>query len=59
LLGSVSWPGACTIQVNGTGTIAGNVACGTLSITAAVGAGTAVGSDSGISTALVEAVLIE
>ena len=59
LLGSVSWPGACTMQINGTGTIAGNLACGTLSMTAAVGAGTAIGSDSGISTALVEAVLIE
>jgi hypothetical protein len=59
LLGSVSWPGTCNIQVNGTGTIAGNVACGPLSLTAGVGAGLAVGSDSGISTALVEALLVE
>jgi hypothetical protein len=59
LLGSVSWPGTCNIQVNGTGTVAGNIACGALSVTAAVGAGIAVGSDSGIGTALVEAVLVE
>ena len=59
LLGSISWPGTCNIQVNGTGTVAGNIACGALSITAAAGAGIAVGSDSGISTALVEAVLVE
>jgi hypothetical protein len=59
LLGSVSWPGTCNIQVNGTGTIAGNLACGALSITAGAGAGIAVGSDSGIGTALVEAVLVE
>ncbi len=59
LLGSISWPGTCGIQVNGTGTIAGNVACGPLSLTAGAGAGIAIGSDSGISTALVEAVLIE
>jgi hypothetical protein len=59
LLGSVSWPGTCNIQVNGTGTVAGNIACGALSITAAAGAGIAAGSDSGIGTALVEAVLVE
>ena len=59
LLGSVNWPGACSVEVNGTGTIAGNIACGTLSLTAAVGAGTAVGSDSGVNTAVVEAALIE
>jgi hypothetical protein len=59
LLGSISWPGSCSIQVNGTATVAGSVACGTLSLTAAAGAGTAVGSDAGINTALVEAVLIE
>jgi hypothetical protein len=59
LLGTVSWTGTCNVQVNGTGTIAGNLACGPLSLTAGVGAGIAVGSDSGISTALVEAVLVE
>jgi hypothetical protein len=59
LLGTISWPGSCTIQVNATSTIAGNLACGPLSLTAAVGAGIAVGSNSGINTALVEAVLIE
>jgi hypothetical protein len=59
LLGSISWPGTCSIQVNGTSTIAGDVACGPLSLTGGAGAGIAVGSNSGISTALVEAVLIE
>jgi hypothetical protein len=59
LLGTLSWPGTCSVQVNGTGTIAGNVACGALSITGGAGAGIAVGSDSGIGTALVEAVLVE
>jgi hypothetical protein len=59
LLGTITWPGTCTIQVNGTGTIAGDIACGALSLRAAAGAGIAVGSDSGINTALVEAVLIE
>jgi hypothetical protein len=59
LLGSAFWPGTCTYAVNGTSTIAGTVSCGTLSISAGVGAGTAVGSDYGISTALVEAVLVE
>jgi hypothetical protein len=59
LLGSVSWPGTCNLQVNGTGTVAGDIACGALSITGGAGAGIAVGSDSGISTALVEAVLVE
>jgi hypothetical protein len=59
LLGSVFWPGACTDTVNGTSTIAGSLACGTLSVSAAAGAGTAVGGNYGISTALVEAVLVE
>jgi hypothetical protein len=59
LLGSITWPGTCSIQVNGTGTIAGDLACGPLSLTAAAGAGIAVGSNSGVSTALAEAVLIE
>jgi hypothetical protein len=59
LLGSIYWPGACTDAVNGTSTIAGSVSCGTLTMSAAAGAATAVGSDAGISTALVEAVLIE
>jgi hypothetical protein len=57
LLVSVYWPGTCTDTVNGTSTIAGTVLCGNLSISA--GAATAVGGDYGISTALVEAVLIE
>ncbi|TME24131.1 MAG: hypothetical protein E6I67_01380 [Chloroflexi bacterium] len=59
LLGSIYWPGACTDTVNGSSTIDGTISCGSLSVSAAVGAGTAVGSDYGISTALVEAVLVE
>ncbi|HYL07217.1 MAG TPA: hypothetical protein VEU76_01630 [Candidatus Udaeobacter sp.] len=61
LLGSVYWPstGTCTDTVNGTSTLDGTISCGTLSISAAAGAGTAIGSDYGISTALVEAELVE
>ncbi|HXC76322.1 MAG TPA: hypothetical protein VNU19_04660 [Candidatus Acidoferrum sp.] len=59
LLGSVYWPGTCTDSVNGTSTIAGTLSCGTLSISAGAGAGTAAGGDFGINTALVEAVLVE
>jgi len=59
LLGSVFWPGTCTYTVNGTSMLAGTLSCGTLSISAAAGAGTAVGGNYGISTALVEAVLLE
>ena len=59
LLGSVFWAGTCTDAVNGTSTLDGTISCGTLSVSAAVGAGTAVGSDYGINTALVEAELVE
>ena len=59
LLGSVAWSGTCTDTVNGTSTIAGSLACGTLSISAGAGAGTAVGGDYGVNTATVEAVLVE
>jgi hypothetical protein len=59
LLGSVYWPGTCTDDVNGASTIAGTVRCGTLSISAGAGAGTAVGGNFGINTALVEAGLVE
>jgi hypothetical protein len=59
LLGSIYWAGTCTDTVNGTSTIDGTVTCGTLSVSAAAGAGIAVGSDYGISTAVVEAVLVE
>jgi hypothetical protein len=59
LLGSIYWPGTCTDTVNGTSTIDGTLSCGSLSVSAAVGAGTAVGGDYSISTALVEAVLVE
>jgi hypothetical protein len=59
LLGSIDWPGTCTYAINGTSVIDGSVACGALSISAGVGAGIGVGSDFGISTATVEAILIE
>ncbi len=59
LLGSIFWPGICTDAVNGTSMIQGTVQCGTLSISATLGAGTAIGGDYGISTALQEAVLVE
>jgi hypothetical protein len=59
LLGSVYWPGTCTDTVNGTSTIAGTVFCGNLTVSAAAGAGTAIGGPYGIGTALVEAILVE
>jgi hypothetical protein len=59
LLGSIYWPGTCTDTVNGTSTIAGTLFCGNLTISAAAGAGTAIGGDYGIATSLVEANLIE
>jgi hypothetical protein len=59
LLGSIYWPGTCTDDVNGTSTIAGTLTCGTLSISAGAGSTTSVGSNYGINTALVEAVLVE
>lgn len=59
LLGSIDWPGTCSYQDNGTSMIAGTIACGTLSISAAAGAGTAVGGDAGINTAPAEATLVE
>jgi hypothetical protein len=59
LLGSIYWPGTCTDTVNGTSTIAGTLFCGSLSISAGAGAGTAIGGDYGIATSLVEAILVE
>ena len=59
LLGSMFWPGTCTDTVNGASRIYGTLACGSLSVSAAAGAGTAVGSDYGINTASAEAVLVE
>jgi hypothetical protein len=59
MLGSVFWSGTCTYVVNGTSRIDGSLACGNLSISSAAGAGIGVGSDFGVSTALVEALLIE
>jgi hypothetical protein len=59
LLGSIYWPGICTIDDNGTSMIAGTISCGTLTMSAAAGAGISVGSDAGVGTALVEAILVE
>ncbi len=59
LLGSIYWSGACTYAINGTSVIDGSLACGSLTISAGVGAGIGVGSDFGIGTANVEAILIE
>jgi hypothetical protein len=59
LIGSINWPGTCTIVDNGTSVVAGTISCGALSLAAVAGAGFTVGSDAGINTALVEAVLIE
>jgi len=39
--------------------LAGSIACGTLAVSAAAGSGISIGSDYGINTAVVEAVLIE
>lgn len=59
LLGSIYWPGTCTDSVNGASTIAGTIFCGSLSISSGAGAATAIGGTYGISTSLVEAVLVE
>ena len=59
LLGSVYWPGTCSYTANGDSLIAGTVSCTTLSVSAAAGSTVAIGSDYGINTALVEAVLLE
>ena len=59
LLGSIYWPGTCTDTVNGNSTIAGTLSCGNLSISAGLGAATAIGGDYGIATSLVEAILVE
>ncbi len=59
LLGSTYWAGTCTYTDNGLSLIAGSISCGTLSLSAAAGAGLAIGNDAGIGTALVEAILVE
>ncbi|HEY6876351.1 MAG TPA: hypothetical protein VI384_08335, partial [Candidatus Dormibacteraeota bacterium] len=59
LLGSIFWPGTCTYTDNGTSVLAGTISCGTLTLTASAGSGPGIGSDYGVSTAVVEAVLIE
>ncbi len=59
MLGSVFWSATCTYAVNGTSTVDGSLACGSLSMSAAAGAGIGVGSDYGINTATVEAILVE
>jgi hypothetical protein len=59
LLGTSYWAGTCTETFNGNSTIAGALSCATLSISAGAGAATAVGGDYGVSTATVEAILVE
>jgi hypothetical protein len=59
LLGSVYWPGICAYTDNGTSQVAGTISCGTLTVSASAGSGTAIGSDYGVTTALVEAILLE
>jgi hypothetical protein len=59
MLGTIDWPGTCTYKANGTASIAGSLACGNLTISAAAGTGIAVGSDAGLGTATVEAILVE
>jgi hypothetical protein len=59
LLGSITWPGTCTFVDNGTSMVAGTISCGALSLSAVANAGISIGSDFGINTAIVEAVLIE
>ena len=59
LLGSVYWPGTCTYADNGGSMIAGTIRCGSLTVSAAAGSGTAIGADYGINTAIAEAVLVE
>lgn len=59
LLGSIFWAGSATETFNGTSTVAGALTSGPLSISASVGAGTAIGSDYGVNTAIVEAILVE
>jgi putative Flp pilus-assembly TadE/G-like protein len=59
LLGSVYWPGTCTFTDNGGSMIAGTIRCGSLTVSAAAGSGTAVGGDYGINTAVAEGVLVE
>jgi hypothetical protein len=59
LLGSIYWPGTCTFAANGTSMVAGSISCGNLTLSAAAGAGTSIGSDYGIGISLVEAILVE
>ncbi len=59
LLGSIFWTGTCTYRVNANSTIDGTLSCGALSVSVTAGAGTAVGTDFGVSTAVVEGVLVE
>jgi len=59
LLGSIHFPGRCAYSANATSQIAGALRCGSLLLDASGGNTIAVGSDAGISTALVEAVLVE
>jgi hypothetical protein len=59
LLGSIYFPGSCLYSANATSQIAGAISCGSLLLDASGGNTSAVGSDAGINTALVEAVLVE
>ena len=59
LLGSIYWPGTCAYTDNGGSMIEGNIACGALTVAESSISAAAVGSDYGVSTALVEAVLVE
>jgi hypothetical protein len=57
LLGSIHFPGRCAYSASLTSQIAGAIRCGSLLLDG--GISIAIGGDAGISTALVEAVLVE
>jgi hypothetical protein len=59
LLGTISFPGSCSFYAVLTSQIAGAIRCGSLTIEAGPGNTVAVGSDAGINTAVVEAILVE
>ena len=59
LLGSIYFPGSCSYSANATSQIAGTINCASLTLDASGGNTSAVGGGAGISTALVEAILVE
>jgi hypothetical protein len=59
LLGTVSFPGACSYFATGSSSIAGAISCRSLTIEATAGNAGAVGGDAGINTAVPEALLVE